>query len=332
MNISVIIPVYKVELFIERCLNSIINQTYTEGVECIIIDDCTPDRSMEIAKGLIADYKGKINFKLLYHEQNKGLSASRNTGVRTAEGEWLYFLDSDDELMPCCLEKMIGMAEKYHPDFIIGGIKVIGSKVVFPILSDVFISDGEKIATDYFLGKWNTMACNKLIKKEFFIRNKLFFGEGLLHEDMLFSCALAVYASSMCCVKEETYLYKVRKSGSITSELGARNYRDMVKIAAMNAALVKEKLSFPFGMPVFQYFFNYTYPLAQMILGCSCLKYSEKRELYNKLKLILRTFAIERKSCSWRTYWRCSLFFYCPPGVLKLIFHIHRLVKKVRKI
>lgn len=67
MNISVIIPVYNVERYVERCLLSIINQTYTESVECIVVNDCTPDNSMKIVEKLVADYKGSIQFKLLCH-------------------------------------------------------------------------------------------------------------------------------------------------------------------------------------------------------------------------------------------------------------------------
>ena len=106
MNISVIIPVYNVEKFVERCVRSIMNQTYTEGVECIIVNDCTPDDSMKIVEKLVKDYTGTICFKLLNHKQNYGLAAVRNTGMNAATGEYIIHIDSDDYCEPDMLEKM----------------------------------------------------------------------------------------------------------------------------------------------------------------------------------------------------------------------------------
>ncbi|MFR5960350.1 MAG: glycosyltransferase family 2 protein [Bacteroides stercoris] len=93
MNISVIIPIYNVEKFVERCILSIINQTYTKEVECIIVNDCTPDSSMKIVERLVADYKGQIRFKLLNHERNKGIAAVRNTGLNAASGDYIIYSD-----------------------------------------------------------------------------------------------------------------------------------------------------------------------------------------------------------------------------------------------
>lgn len=119
MNISVIIPVYKVEKFVERCVRSIMNQTYTEGVECIIVNDCTPDDSMKIVEKLIADYTGTICFKLLYHKQNCGLAAVRNTGMSAATGEYILHIDSDDYCEPDMLEKMYSKAIEENADIVV---------------------------------------------------------------------------------------------------------------------------------------------------------------------------------------------------------------------
>ena len=91
MNISVIIPIYNVEKYVERCILSIMNQTYTESVECIVVNDCTPDNSMKIVERLVADYKGTIQFKLFHHEHNKGIAAVRNTGLHR---ETIYYIST----------------------------------------------------------------------------------------------------------------------------------------------------------------------------------------------------------------------------------------------
>ena len=100
MNISVIIPVYNVEKYVERCILSIMSQTYTESVECIVVNDCTPDNSMKIVEKMVSDYKGQIQFKLLYHEHNRGVAAVRNTGLDAASGDYIIQIDSDDYCEP----------------------------------------------------------------------------------------------------------------------------------------------------------------------------------------------------------------------------------------
>lgn len=96
MTISIIIPIYNVAPYIEQCLRSVFAQTYQDEVECLLVDDCGADESMEIAEQLIRDYHGAITFRILHHEHNRGLSAARNTGVKAARGEYICFMDSDD--------------------------------------------------------------------------------------------------------------------------------------------------------------------------------------------------------------------------------------------
>ena len=103
-KITVIIPVYNVEQYIERCLQSVIHQTYSEPFECILIDDCSPDKSMNIVQNIVDNYHGHIVFNIIHHEQNGGLSAARNTGINNSKGMYLLFVDSDDYIDKRCLE------------------------------------------------------------------------------------------------------------------------------------------------------------------------------------------------------------------------------------
>ena len=96
LKISIIIPVYNVSLFIERCLLSVVEQRH-EALEVILVDDASPDDSMEKARRFLSGYP-KLDYKIVTHPQNKGLSAARNTGVKHSTGAYLYFLDSDDAL------------------------------------------------------------------------------------------------------------------------------------------------------------------------------------------------------------------------------------------
>ena len=90
-SISIIVPVYNVEPYVEECIHSVMRQTYTGPMECIVVDDCGTDNSMAVVEGLIANYKGPISFKVLHHKHNRGLSAARNTGMDAATGDYYFF-------------------------------------------------------------------------------------------------------------------------------------------------------------------------------------------------------------------------------------------------
>ena len=105
-EITVVMPVYKVEKYVSECLDSIINQTF-DCFECIIIDDCSPDNSMRLIEEKLAGYKGNISFRIVRNERNEGVSAARNKGIELSRGGYLFFIDSDDMLYENCLENNI---------------------------------------------------------------------------------------------------------------------------------------------------------------------------------------------------------------------------------
>ena len=108
LTISIIIPVYKVEAYIEECLASVVTQSDAKAnIECIIVDDCSPDGSMDIVRRFVDNYQGTVQFRMLRHEVNRGLSAARNTGIDAATGDYLLFVDSDDYLSADCLSTLV---------------------------------------------------------------------------------------------------------------------------------------------------------------------------------------------------------------------------------
>ena len=223
MKITIVIPVYNVEPYIEDCLKSVAAQTYKGDIECIVIDDCTPDGSCAIIERFIKEYNGNIDFKLLHHSVNRGLSAARNTGIDAATGEYIYFLDSDDEITPDCIELLAEPLKEQKYDFVIGNYDTIGSDIKFPplLLKHGALPDNDNIRNTFFTEQWYMMAWNKLCKLEFLRKEKLYFKEGLLNEDNLWSFQLACTAQSMYVIKEDTYRYKVRES-SIMGKLQLR--------------------------------------------------------------------------------------------------------------
>lgn len=220
MKISIVIPVYNVEQYIEDCLKSVASQTYKGEIECIIVNDSTPDNSCSVIENFIKEYKGTIEFKLLHHTVNRGLSAARNTGIDAATGDYIYFIDSDDEITPNAIELLAAPLEQHKYDFIIGDYATIGTDIPYPplLLKQGAITSSKEISVSFFKEQWYMMAWNKLCNVDFLRREKLYFKEGLINEDNLWSFQLACVAQSMFVEKNKTYRYKVRES-SITGQL-----------------------------------------------------------------------------------------------------------------
>lgn len=112
IKISIIIPFYNVEEYIAECIGSIMAQTLQDGIECILVDDCSTDRSVQIAENLISKYEGDISFKIIKHQNNKGVSYARNTGIAASEGEYIGFVDSDDYIESSMYMKLLRLLEE----------------------------------------------------------------------------------------------------------------------------------------------------------------------------------------------------------------------------
>lgn len=116
--VSILVPVYNVELYIERCIRSIMSQTYTGKMVCIVVDDCGSDNSISIARKLISEYKGPIVFQILYHDHNRGLAAARNTAVEASQGDFIVHVDSDDWIEPTLIEKLVAKQQETNADIV----------------------------------------------------------------------------------------------------------------------------------------------------------------------------------------------------------------------
>ena len=235
MKISIVIPVYNVEPYIEDCLKSVAEQTYKGDIECIIVDDCTPDGSCAIIEHFINEYNGSIDFKLLHHTKNRGLSAARNTGIDAATGDYIYFLDSDDEITPECIELLAESLKQKNYDFVIGNYTPIGpdKEIAKLLLKEREIINNGNILQLYLSRQWYMMAWNKLCNLDYIRKEGLYFKEGLINEDELWSFQLACTAQSMYVIDKCTYTYKIR-TNSITSTT------NLVKKAEAFAIITKE--------------------------------------------------------------------------------------------
>lgn len=221
--ISIIIPLYNVEQYVSSSLKSAFNQTFKD-VEYVLVDDCSTDRTMEIVENIINKCAYCDRIKIVHHQKNSGLSAARNTGMKHAQGEYVFFMDSDDEIVSDCIEKHYEAIQKSDADFTIANIRLEGTNSIHikPMPDEV---EGIPLKVSYLKRMWSISACNKLYRKSFLEENGLNFQEGLLHEDILWSYKVVFHAKRATLVKDATYIYKIHQ-GSITTSKNSKHKID----------------------------------------------------------------------------------------------------------
>ena len=227
MKVSIIVPVYNVAEYITECFNSVASQTFTGGMECIFVDDCGTDDSVDIVRSLISLYHGNVRFRVVNHDHNKGLSAARNTGLREAKGEYLYFLDSDDYITPECIQCMWAMVDRFPcVECVFGGANVIGEGYKWldytkKILPD-YTSDRDWLQESMLKRYELSMtAWNRLISASFVKQHNLYFEEGLIHEDELWNLAISQVITNAAFIKVNTYNYIIRENSIMTGINGS---------------------------------------------------------------------------------------------------------------
>lgn len=213
--VSIIVPIYNVAPYIIRCLQSIDIQTY-RPIECLLIDDCGTDESVPLVEQFTARYNGDIHFYILRHEYNMGLSAARNTGIKTATGDYVYFMDSDDVITPDSIETLVSLSVKYpDADFIQGDI-VIGTDDLNTGNIDPDVPEycnEKRTLEEIILCKSHRTAWNRLLKVNFLLDNRLFFPVGLVMEDHYWTYFVAKKTkTAVFCHKGTYYYYKNSES------------------------------------------------------------------------------------------------------------------------
>lgn len=213
MTISVIIPVYKVEKYIQRCLESVIAQECDDfDIECILVDDCSPDMSMDIANGIIDNYDGSITFCIINNSENQGLSVSRNKGLMMAKGDYVFFLDSDDDLTANCLSSLYRETDRYNcvVDMVVGNSYKFQVDHYWQSREErpVLLLNHIEIMRRFLQVEIPMTAWNKLVRRQFLIDNNLFFRPNMIHEDELWSYELYEAIKSVVLIPEVTYIYE----------------------------------------------------------------------------------------------------------------------------
>ena len=215
MNVSLIVPVYNTAPYISECLASIMEQTFGGSMKCILVDDCGTDDSMTIVEEMTADYKGHIQFTIIRHKRNRGLSASRNTGIAEAKGDWLFFLDSDDTITRDCIESLYSAAMQLPGCIMSQGrtdtIPACAPNPFYQKFKQKAALTNDELRKCFFERRYaSESAWNNLVKRQFLVDNSLYFMEGRLAEDQLWMFFMMKHADKVTFVNEVTYHYRRR--------------------------------------------------------------------------------------------------------------------------
>ena len=218
LKVSIIIPIYNVEQYLPKCLESVINQTY-KNLEIICVNDCSPDGSLKICQGY-AQKDSRI--KLINREQNGGLSAARNSGLEVASGEYIYFIDSDDYIDSDYIEKMVQMIEKHSVDMVLNThiLQECGDKSKpFPTYSGYAkqLTQGEFVPKEMAINLTMPMIYLHLYKKAFLDKYHLRFPEGYIHEDEYFQCISKIHLDALFVFYGPAYHYLQRENSIMAS-------------------------------------------------------------------------------------------------------------------
>lgn len=226
--ISIIIPIYNVEEYLEMTLQSLEDQSFRD-YEVIAVDDGSTDASADIAKSFAARDKRFVYVR----KDNAGVSAARNTGIEMARGKYMLFVDADDLLTSCALENLYRAAEKYEADITTGKLMHLkGDKYTIVRMSEIVFSEFKSFTTFKESPKlvYDSITCGKLIRKSYWDELEVSFPENLSYcEDMPVSFKLYCETERIALIDEVVYLWRVRggesKSATQNKNLGMAEQR-----------------------------------------------------------------------------------------------------------
>lgn len=229
-KISIVVPVYKVEIYLNRCVESIVNQTYND-LEIILVDDGSPDSCPLMCE----EWAHKDNRIRVIHKENGGLSDARNSGIDRATGEYILFVDSDDYLELDACEKLLRTMKKTDSDFVVGVIREIrGNRIDFQrrsiIKSNCVYNNKDFIIKSIETNEWYAPAVLNLYKTSFLNQYSLRFKVGILHEDLEILPRLYMSATRISYLDYPFYNYEIRENSIMTSNDNVKKINSIIFI------------------------------------------------------------------------------------------------------
>ncbi len=215
MLVSILVPIYNVENYIERCARSLFEQTYTD-LEYVFVDDCTPDESVAVLNRVIEDYPNrKAAIKIIHHEKNRGLAAARNTAYDNANGDFITIVDSDDWLELDAVELLVEKQKETGADLVSGWAKMYFKEHVEELREPNYLTKDEAVMLRLVNG-WNNVIWGRLIRRSIIEDNYIRALEGCdMGEDKYQMALMAYWSNSIAVCESYLYNYERRNDQSI---------------------------------------------------------------------------------------------------------------------
>ena len=215
--LSVIIPVYGVEKYIERCANSLFNQSMTDNVEFIFVDDCSPDNSISIVHKVLQQYPGRLSqVHFLRNESNRGLAFTRQRGMDVARGEYIAHCDSDDWVEPEMYELLLNEANRTDADIVCCNYTEEYNHFN-RVVKYFYIEENSDIVKRSSPSILNSSLWNKIIRRSLYLDNNIRWFSGVnMQEDLGMTLRLRVLSKKTVIVSHALYHYNLQNLGAIT--------------------------------------------------------------------------------------------------------------------
>lgn len=283
-KVSVIVPVYNTEKYLEKCLDSLVNQTL-QNIEIIAVNDGSTDGSYDILEKYAEQYPQLVK---IYHKKNGGQASARNLALEVCTGEYIGFLDSDDFVKKDMYEKMYNLAKDKDADYIACGYKDMymqnGEMVVLkPYVASALCTNTRDMYFDALVSPFL-----HLYKAKIILESGVRFPEGVIYEDTAFYLNLVPYIQKIACI-EEALAYRLRRQNSTTTTISAERVSQIFSVIEnidtwyenhnWNTVYEKEK----------EYF------CVRILLGSSMERISRVNNRSQRKELIEQTFDFMRK-------------------------------------
>lgn len=240
--VSVLVPIYNVEKYIERCARSIFEQAY-ENLEIIFVNDCTPDNSVGVLRKVLAEYPNRIaQTQIINHEKNLGLAGARLTGLKTSTGKYIQNIDSDDYIDKNMISEMVALAEQEKADITICDFMYVYTNKKEHIYVNPPL-DPLSCLECVLVGIVHSSVCNKLIRRDLFINNRIHQFVGLdLREDFSVLYKLVYYCKRIAYLPKAYYYYRQNASSMVNNYNEKAGKSGLLLIDDLSHFIEKERL------------------------------------------------------------------------------------------
>lgn len=242
IKVSVLVPVYRAEKFIERCARSLFDQTY-DNLEFVFVNDCTPDGSIDILKHVLDDYpERQSQTKIVNHKKNRGVAAARNTLLDNATGDYLLWVDADDFIAKNAAEVLVANAIETNADIVCFGTAVysVSGIKTLPLIEE---TSSESFIADMLADRTPTTLWGKMLHRSILTDNNITFIDGLdIGEDMLLLVKAVYFSQTISFVQKVLYYYDDTSDQSLVRSFSIEKNVMLMKILKNLAEFLDGKL------------------------------------------------------------------------------------------